>query len=867
MSVDGEGILLTGIAASGDGLLLDTEELTIQVIAAKYLENLNLPATLPTGHSAIWVDVDGDWEVELTGGAVEVTVLTWEASPGLLGKRSTKGHLSLQKEDGAQRIDFPVTALVPRDLAEVESEMAHEILKDLKCGFALLGGASKFLVALPQKGQTFDQLSVDIRARLMTRLEEERKNRETAEAERQERERRGHEGKLSLFATSAARPDIFVNPFNFVPLPADVAREEPVGHHEKAQGRHSGRIEVSWLSQSPLLFGDGHEHGLEPDPSGGFRVAGSSLKGFLRSLHETISGSCLRIFDTEAVPVYRQPVAVQQNRQLAVVSAVDSLGRPSKVRICGAATWARIDLLHACRGPEDLRTGDLFDGSAARGELVQNRGRSQFVLGSRFKFAGPLDPGNLEAADGKWVVLLSGAGARWGPHPYYAALGLVPSKDTHIGPEVVARWEREVDGSEDLRKRRGTGKPRGWQIVKFPPRGNGKPMGRRREVPEMPEVGDVLWVDVNGGRVTGLAASYLWRISGSGAAGERSPKATHPCGSGSHGEHLCLSCRCFGSAGEDRRERVGESEQNSYRGQVRVSEMRIDLDPRDLVKQKLPPRGNPRIGSGQFTLQISDRRREEGNNQLPAAAWGSRSETNPPRQIRGRKFYWHGHTDEPQGEWRRDTARSHQSEAMTSDVRLVPRGTKVSATIWFENLSDLELGTLIATLDPIRLLRPERDALLWRRESDESERREQLWTHLGGGKGLGFGSVQLEQAEVVLEQPDRYRGATPQALTAEQMDGYVATVRAECFDRLATTWRELAAMLDPDRIDPRRLAYPPNAPWSDLTGVGTHEPFDKSFTYFGETKGGGLTNNPQDITTLPAPSSDAPWLKILGNGR
>jgi hypothetical protein len=82
----------------------------------------------------------------------------------------------------------------------------------------------------------------------------------------------------------------FINPYNFVSLPDATPRSEPPGHHVLGEGRLRGRIEVEWVAASPLLFGVGSNSMLEEDAErpGHFTVSGSSLKGAVRSLHESL---------------------------------------------------------------------------------------------------------------------------------------------------------------------------------------------------------------------------------------------------------------------------------------------------------------------------------------------------------------------------------------------------------------------------------------------------------------------------------------------------------------------------------------------------------------------------------------------------
>jgi hypothetical protein len=56
-------------------------------------------------------------------------------------------------------------------------------------------------------------------------------------------------------------------------------------------------------------------------------IPGSSLHGALRSLHETLTGSCLRIFDPDFVSSYRDIARDTADLRLALIESVDGEGR------------------------------------------------------------------------------------------------------------------------------------------------------------------------------------------------------------------------------------------------------------------------------------------------------------------------------------------------------------------------------------------------------------------------------------------------------------------------------------------------------------------------------------------------------------
>ena len=91
----------------------------------------------------------------------------------------------------------------------------------------------------------------------------------------------------------------FVNPYTFVPFPERIERRKPSGHHLLGAGNLSGAFTVTWTFTSPFQAPAGQSG------TAVLRLPGSSVKGAVRSLHETLAGGCLRVFHEDFVPSYR----------------------------------------------------------------------------------------------------------------------------------------------------------------------------------------------------------------------------------------------------------------------------------------------------------------------------------------------------------------------------------------------------------------------------------------------------------------------------------------------------------------------------------------------------------------------------------
>jgi len=712
--------------------------------------------------------------------------------------------------------------------------------------------------------------------------------------------------RTAAYRRSFDSPEIFVNPYNFVPLPTFVDRRPPTDQRKMSRDRHRGRIELTWRAETPLLFGRGvgtDRRGLEADPEDvtRLRVAGSSLKGALSSLHEAMSGSCLRVSDYEFVPVYREPKDTPRDRRLGIVTAVDDLGRPSAVHVCAESRWIEVGELHKVRDGESLRTGDVFviskyatDSRSSPTEVKGNR--VDFLTGLDIQHLGTIDVSKRDA-DGifgnfdptaepvasAYVALVSDGKARKPNSPFRVALGSLVGELVAVDPSAHALWDDEVAGADDLRTARRDGVDPGSRRLVEVRFGDTPPrlVGQRLAVPRQLGIGDVVWIEMRSSVVTRFSISLLWRRKGRGDVRSRTPEAAQKCRSTGLGLELCLSCRLFGFVDEEVGGTREAASQHSIKGLVRYSHLTVELGDGSLERRDLPPRGTPRPGSGQFYLDSGNRRDAVvADSELPAAAWGSPYDGGANRKIRGRKFYWHADPVEVPGgqdgmSWSRARVRTHQAQrgGMNGEtVELVPAGATVTATVTFENLDDVELGSLLAALDPDRAIGDRRPEFTYRDMSSEGGPRP-LRFHLGGGKPLGFGSVTLVNLELAIDD-ERYsrvneadfgsetspRSAEPGELVATYMAWLLAADGSgshEWAHEVETRLGALAAMLDPDRVNPARVAYPPGQAW----GEADRKQFDESFKFFQDSRGGGAGQKSKSLQQLPLPTED-PWLPI-----
>ena len=263
----------------------------------------------------------------------------------------------------------------------------------------------------------------------------------------------------------------FVNPYTFVPHARLPERGKPNGHAKMLQEHLSGVLNVTLTARTPLLIGGFSDNGKPDVPrrSGDRRaiVPGSGLLGAVRSLHEALAGGCLRVLDTERVPVHRHPANISETRdlRLAVVSDVDG-GRATEVRLCDNWVWIPERLLP--RGEDWLpRTGDQIqyrprgDKEAPLPEGVITGPSTRRVMHAESEtFPDGIEREALarvgtmgEVTQDCWVVLVTDTNARQLDRPVHFAAGRIGRGAPSCGiPENT--WKTYLDvvaGADDLR--------------------------------------------------------------------------------------------------------------------------------------------------------------------------------------------------------------------------------------------------------------------------------------------------------------------------------------------------------------------------------------------------------------------------------
>ncbi len=676
-------------------------------------------------------------------------------------------------------------------------------------------------------------------------------------------------------------PDEFVNPYTFVQVPKGEPEEgwraEPVGHDRLGQGCYSGLVEVELTARSPLLLRHvyaGDEGAFPRRELPGFEgrvpyLPGSSLAGAVRSLHETLAGGCLRVFDGDFRPGYRDQVQPRPaGWRLARVEEVDEDGRPSRMRLCPRPpVWVESQALHAALGgAQGLKTG-------VRVTLL---GRGTEVLGRR-----QLEDAHLVRAGGDWVVLLTDARTRHetrknpagGPElrgRYFCATGELEDavRTVEFAEGVWEGFLDAVDDTDDMRRFRqqpsaGDDEPC-WVPVQHPK--DNRLLGRRIAARRRLYGGQIVWVlpEAAGSTLTvnDIALAVVWRHAGGVAkARERVPPHVLAC---TDPALLCPSCRVFGSADTEGSSGRGRAEQQSYRGHVRFG----DAVPREAYatrREWLPPMGAPKPGAGQFYLnrdQGAEGKTAAEKGARPLREWGSEGDRKGPRGLRGRKQYWLTGRPGDRPYFRASAAdpKVFHSETgrpdseMLSQGESVPAGAVFTARVSFENLDRAGLGGLLCALDPGLLLRPY--------DEDGKEEPVEYGWGVGGGRPLGFGTVTSKVTLVALHSAaSRYLGEAPPSLGVSEA---VAAFRRTVPRELKDIWkRQLTKVLRLDWAAPHQVWYPPAGPLADPEQPLDPQALGPSFTFWKETTGAWAEKEPFPYGQLPSSAAPSPVMRVV----
>lgn len=687
----------------------------------------------------------------------------------------------------------------------------------------------------------------------------------------------------------------FVNPYTFVPLGHDPLRELPTGHDRAPGSASSGAnaifsasFTVEWELKTPLLLPvearqEGWLSGKGAETE--VRIPGSATKGVVRNLHETMFNGCLRILDEEYLPAYRdtlRPGLLTGWRLAVVVPSPD--GAAQKVALCDTdPLWIdAASLLQAYGGladsPDLPRSGDVLavTGQEERDAFGRRILRDVSELASAER---PTDQDWTSAKPPSGAVLLVTDTAarptsrktregRRRARAYWAA-SEITTEEVPVSPAAAQRYASACQGARDMsstevKKLERAGIDHratnlytkvswwrnldGWSTDSTS--SDWTHVAERMRATGFLHPGAVVWVRQGASGVVEeikLAAAWRTPVDAEYGIAERSSSAHAGC---TDPDALCLSCATFGMVQAESSPNGRKDGVFAYAGHVRFGDAVATASTTTIT---CAPQGQPRPSSAGMYL-VSEAyapRRPRGDKR---SQWGAAEDAEALRPIAGRKFYWHADPDAQAAFWRdelprnpdvvpRYQARSHHTDRADSGMKgerreIVPAGTTLRQRITVEDVDLAALAALGAALAPGAAVA---------QVSEVSE--EQICTHLGGGKGLGLGTVRPTiRSVLVWPSASRYTGES-----SPTPDLSFAAWRTKVEDRcgpVGENLRLVAAVLDREFLgDNEHLVwYPPVGPWSELG----RKTFDESFEFFTQYSGERLQGEDRTFGALPA---------------
>lgn len=231
------------------------------------------------------------------------------------------------------------------------------------------------------------------------------------------------------------------------------------------------------------------------------------------------------------------------------------------------------------------------------------------------------------------------------------------------------------------------------------------------------EVGNLVYAEVSQNEVVNIALVKVPRLLYRNSIGELLPDYLRPC---IDYNNLCPACRVFGWVHQNPPK---DEKKVAYAGRVKISHAKI-IKNTGTIEVPLAILSTPKPTTNFFYLL---------KNEMPVFDVIYDTEG---AQLRGRKFY--RHQEEAKEQEYKQAGNEKGKQNRTIRDALNP-GAKFNFTIRFENLSPVELG-----------------ALLWSVEMEEG-----MHHKVGLAKPLGFGSVKLSIKKIeIFDHKERYNSFT-----------------------------------------------------------------------------------------------------------
>ncbi len=586
----------------------------------------------------------------------------------------------------------------------------------------------------------------------------------------------------------------FLNPYNFVRWlgrPKIASSETALldrcapPPHDRFLGL-TGCITCELTTVTPLFVSDSHDIDTETVDNKEYRtyrffeydgkpaIPGSSLRGMVRSMFESITNSCFSVFDGQKRLSYRleatRAAALVPGRieekpgggwHLRLMHGLSTIVPGQRPKTLYAATVHLYDPIEGDR----IKVPKVSLNGHRHGDvcwaLVKHKGIFVYVLdinADRSK----LRPANRSEQEyivqGCLCINNQNVENKRKERFFFATKG-VPGVPSHLSldDDVIKKYQDLIADyqerhKEAIQKRRDDPNPLRQAVKKAIPEDKPTDPAFSRYMYSEDDLevrgGTLVYANLSptpgGMKVDFMAPAAVPRVAYNHTVGELLDPALRAC---DNLQTLCPACRTFGwvdAAHEKGRRTIEKEKPVAYAGRVRISYGELQGEARRLPPITLAILGSPKPTTGRFYLRPRSGKPRPGLDDQSTGYDGS-------NWLRGRKLYRH-HGQAHRQEYERAVGGKYtgKDDQNRTVVGALGPGNRFRFRIEFENLAPVELG-----------------ALLWALELDGK-----ACHRLGYAKPLGFGSVKVDIKDLqVLDPAARYG-----QLAADDRDGTTAVL-------------------------------------------------------------------------------------------
>lgn len=619
----------------------------------------------------------------------------------------------------------------------------------------------------------------------------------------------------------------FVNPYNFIPLP-----KEKKGAYEDPD-RHTGVITYQITTKTPLFIPntsndnaflcttkdhksydffsyheletgvDHREHPQEPV------IPGSELRGMIRGIYETLTNSCMGVFNEELYPERRTGDVFKPGLIRRTVE-------PKTKKVCYQLYKAKSYQYSNAFGTETVTQyseGKLLYFNGKR-TTTESRGK-EITVDQACNISTNLN----EKGKKKGYLIKGEAFGKRKKHCYIFEVPKNAEAIMQLDDGAVKRLEAVLDSYRSQPKQEKFYEEYQTELKKFL-KGNGNEYFPVR----------YSMVEDSANKDRNAEQKKLLYLSPAAITKEiANTPLKDILGDFSQCEiyqKRCPACDLFGMIGSDHTEAIGSRVRFS---DARVTDVRSPEKYYDeiLTRETL---GGPKLSNPEFYLQ-----RPQG-----ASAWNydyyiqdgqiHLYSKKVPLKLRGRKYYVH----QPDVEFPKNV----EPSKLNATIRPLKTGVTFEGKLYFENISQKQIDQMIWILNG--------------GSKEDIKGNEHLWYKLGSGKPLGFGSVELqvvscEERIVSMEGETLSYQTKPLPIEPKSYD-------QNEFGRIVTN--DFIRINTPDYAKSSEVTYP-----SVAGGIVIGTTVEKGFEWFMVNKGNGVTKREKAEIKTVLPLISQKYLK------